>query len=302
MPRVTADGVPFPDAGPRVFTVNLPNVGKRLGGLPEEVSAGRVFTLSADNVQVHTWEQHATEKHIDLRDYQYVAGPTAANEATFFNLTNGRVTKLLLIYSDLRPDQAKGLLSGFRAIDGASPFQAYNGMAIVTSSGAKSGPTLSFDSGSAIITAKLLGYHLWSEIVPRTPRRGAPPDQGGNVVIRSAGAADNRGVVVAGPSGPVATPTPETTSKSYYAAIEVGFATAKDGYIASHKLTPQFAAAIRAGMPMVGMTLDDIGATLATNPNGKLDAAGNGTLTFTPPAPARPWTAKFIGGIASEVQ
>jgi hypothetical protein len=118
--RLTADGAQYPEAEPRRVEVDLPLVHKWLGGLPEEVTSTRIYSIDATVPIVKNWREKLVQHGIDDSDFQFITNGLAGSDTTLIGVSNGRVQRLGLFFPHLTPTRAQSILSPFEKTGTAS--------------------------------------------------------------------------------------------------------------------------------------------------------------------------------------
>jgi hypothetical protein len=113
-PRQTVDGVALPDAGERKIAIRLPLVRDILGGLPEEASRAKIFSIACDRSNVKRWKAMMSKDQVDFSGYDYICSGPAGAEAMLLAVSGGRVSKVGLFYPYLTSDRSRSLLSPFQ--------------------------------------------------------------------------------------------------------------------------------------------------------------------------------------------
>ena len=161
-PRISMDKIPFPDvdnADWKTFD-QLPLVGKMMGQVPEKAMDGRWISLSGETECASRLRSKLGDLKIGSVGTQFAAsgGPANATD-TLIGLTNGRITRVVLVFSShLSWDDAERKLKDYSV----QSVSAENGVNMYKYWG-------EIDRANMKYYGRVIGY--WSQTIPATVKQ-----------------------------------------------------------------------------------------------------------------------------------
>jgi hypothetical protein len=160
-PRMSADKIPYPEVTNADFKTfeQLPLVGKLMGQTPEKALDGRWVSISGESERASRLRSKLADLKIGTNGTQFAtSGGTAGATDTLIGLTDGRVTRVVLVFGDkLTWDDAQRKMKDF-SVQAVSAERGVNMHAFWGE----------IDRGNMKYYARVIGY--WQQTIPASTR------------------------------------------------------------------------------------------------------------------------------------